>query len=134
MNLIVCLDLRNGISFNKRRQSRDSEVIKRICKLTKSSRLIINNYSQNLFSLPYSNIIISPNPIKEINKNDYYFVERSEDITCLNNIEKLIIYRWDKVYPQSESLPIDLSKFKLISQNEFSGNSHDKITEEIYTI
>ncbi len=132
MNLIICLDLKNGICFNNRRQSRDSKVIERICVITKDSKLILREYSKNLFSLPRSNIIVSTNPIGEAKSGDYCFIEQSEDFALVDNIERIIIYRWDKAYPQDECFSIDLTKWNLISNQIFNGTSHDKITEEVY--
>lgn len=133
MILIVCLDINNGISFNNRRQSRDSKVIERICSITKGSTLIMSEYSKNIFPTACSNLNINSNPIRTSKENDYCFIEQKLDSLPIEDIEKMIIYRWDKAYPYDEIFPINLSEFKLVSKNEFSGSSHEKITEEIYT-
>ena len=46
---IVCLDQKNGMYFNERRQSRDRYVIRDIVEMTKDAVLHINSYSKELF-------------------------------------------------------------------------------------
>lgn len=133
MTLIICLDNRNGISFNNRRQSRDSVVIKRIVALSRCSKLHIAEYSKSLFQFPCSCINVCDKPIQETSENEFCFIE---DEICENDIEKvskIIIFRWDKVYPQDKSFKCDLKKWTLVHSETFIGSSHEVITEEVYT-
>ncbi len=132
MTLIVCLDTKNGLRFNGRRQSRDSVIIDKIYSIVSDSRLLLKGYSKQLFSLPLPNMVICDDPVNSACKNDYCFIEENYNEFPEKQIEKIIVFRWDKVYPQDESFGIDLSKWKLISQNTFAGNSHKAITEEVY--
>ena len=47
-------------------------------------------------------------------------------------IERLIVFRWNRVYPADMWLDITLAEdgWKLLTTTEFVGNSHEKITEE----
>ncbi len=132
MNIIVCLDPANGISFNHRRQSRDSEVIKRVLKLSENSNLFVSEYSAPLFKDTHA--IVDNNLLNTAQDGDYCFVEDMDVFTALNKIEKLIIFRWDKKYPSDKKFPIIAvtDKKQLISTEDFVGSSHDKITEEVY--
>ena len=49
-----------------------------------------------------------------------------------DKIEKLIVFKWNREYPSDFSLDIDLSQWSLISTTDFKGNSHEKITMEVY--
>ena len=49
MNIIVCLDDKNGMMFNKRRQSQDKLLRSDIKELVKSKILYMNNYSYKLY-------------------------------------------------------------------------------------
>ncbi len=133
MTLIVCLDQKNGISFNNRRQSRDSVVIERVCKIAENSKLYINEYSKSLFPLPCSFVKVSAKPLQSAKSNDVCFLETDLTDIKSDTIDKIIIYRWDKVYPNDKTFCINLSEWKLISTEEFTGTSHDTITEEVYT-
>ena len=49
MIIIVCMDKKNGMMFNERRQSQDQEVIKKMLEYAKGKPLWINDYSAQLF-------------------------------------------------------------------------------------
>ena len=115
MILIVCLDLNNGMYFNNRRQSRDREVIKDIAFITKNNNLIMTEYSHKLFENECENIVITDDFKGEYLENDFCFVE-NEDVQ-LENIKKIIVYRWDKVYPSDYCL--NLEGYHLTSTLEF---------------
>lgn len=125
---IVCLDQKNGMYFNERRQSRDRYVIRDILDMTKDSTLYIDAYSEELFRGKTDNYIISKGYFDECSEEDYCFVENH--ILDQSSTNKLIVYRWDKSYPSDHKL--DLSNWKLASTMEFMGYSHDKITKEVY--
>ena len=128
MVLIVCLDLNNGMYFNNRRQSWDREVIKDIAFITKNNNLIMTEYSHKLFENECENIVITDDFEGQYLKNDFCFVE-NEDVQ-LENIKKIIVYRWDKVYPSDYCL--NLEGYHLTSTLEFKGYSHEKIVKEVY--
>ena len=49
MNVIVCLDDKNGMLFNKRRQSQDKILRLNIKEFIHNKNLFMNKYSYNLF-------------------------------------------------------------------------------------
>lgn len=125
---IVCLDQNNGMYFNERRQSRDRYVIRDITDMTKDSVLYINSYSEELFENFKNQYIVSNDYFSNAKENDYCFVENQ--ILDESRVNKMVVYRWDKVYPLDYKL--NLSRWKLISTVEFMGYSHDKIVKEVY--
>lgn len=125
---IVCLDQKNGMFFNERRQSRDRYVIRDILEMTKDSVLYINSYSEELFENHRKEYIISDDYFSDAKEDEYCFVENH--ILDQSVTDQLIVYRWDKVYPTDYRL--NLSNWKLVSTLEFIGYSHDKITKEVY--
>lgn len=130
MKIIVCVDKSNGMLFNSRRQSQDEELRKRIIEISKNSKLLMNDYSAKQFENK-NNIFISENFLNEAEKENYCFIENSEIPT--EGLEEIIIYKWNRKYPADTYFEIDLKKgFKKISSTDFSGSSHEKITEEIY--
>ena len=72
------------------------------------------------------NLVLS---IDNLTNNDFYFLE---DENYNGNIDKIIIYKWNRDYPADKYFDIDLSSYELISTQDFQGSSHDLITEEIY--
>lgn len=136
MKLIICVDIDNGISFNHRRQSRDRGVIDDIARYVGDGKVYIDKYSKVLFEDVRLQVIIATLREKEMNivNEDYYYLEKPEDFLKfnINEIDELILYRWDKKYPADYKLDIDFEKYKLKNILEFKGNSHEKITREVY--
>ena len=130
MKVIVCVDEKNGMLFNNRRQSRDIKVIERILEITKDSKLWITNFSKELFV--DKNVNIADDFLEKIGEEDYIFLENVDISKIQNNITELVIFNWNRHYPADVFLEISLENFKIISTKEFEGNSHEKITEIIY--
>lgn len=126
MIAIVCLDKRNGMYFNERRQSRDRFVIRDILDTVKNGNLFITPYSEELFE--NCTYCLSDNYFNEATEDDYCFIEN----VVLNEekTKKIIVYRWDKVYPSDYKL--NLSAWKLTDTSEFEGYSHETILKEVY--
>ena len=131
MTIIVCLDDRNGMMFNKRRQSQDSVLRARILELSSNEKLWMSPYSAKQFDVN-AQIEIDAEYQKRAGKDDFCFVE---DIpVSLRRVDRVIIYRWNRHYPADTHFNLDLEKngFALVATDEFVGSSHEKITEEIY--
>ena len=131
MNIIVCLDDKFGMLFNKRRQSKDKKVIEDILNTIKED-IYINTFSEDLFEeyleLPNIHVVDGISP----NNESYYFIEDINLKDYEEDINNIIIYKWNRVYPKDLTFEIDLSKYNLESEEEFVGNSHEKITKQIY--
>lgn len=136
MIVIACIDNDNGMMFNNRRQSQDRILREHILKLTKDSNLYMNSYSYDQFSNDdnIQNIIVDEDFLRKASKEDYCFVENLSLSNYLNDIDKIILYKWNRDYPSDFKLDITMDEtWKLIHTEEFKGSSHDKITEETYT-
>ena len=114
MIVILCLDDKKGMMFNNRRQSKDKFVIQDILKLVESKLIIDDNFLNNAA------------------EEDYCFVENNNLKDFSEKIEKIIVYKWNRIYPSDLKLEITIQDWNLIGRFEFVGNSHDKITREVY--
>lgn len=132
MIVILCLDDKKGMMFNNRRQSKDKLVIQDILKLVDGKKLFISSYSESLFQGLESNLIIDDNFLNNATKEDYCFVENNNLKDFSEKIEKIIVYKWNRIYPSDLKLEIPIQDWNLIDSFEFAGNSHDKITREVY--
>ena len=129
MKVIVCLDQNGGMLFNRRRQSRDARVFEDIS--TYAERLSASPFSEKLLSsygVPHS---VDEN-FPENAKDGYAFVENIPLLPYEESITEVIVYRWDKIYPADTVFDLPLTKYRLISTEEFSGNSHKTIVKETY--
>lgn len=131
MIAIICIDDNNGMIFNNRRQSRDKTIIERIIRISEGSTLWMNKYSVKLFP-DNDNICVSDNFLSECKENEFIFVENSSLLPVEAKITKLIVFKWNCSYPYDVILDIDIEKMKLVSVDDFEGNSHEKITMEVY--
>jgi len=135
MIIISCVDDDMGMMFNHRRQSQDRVLRERVLEATKGKKLWINHYSAKQFSENNTpQINVDDNFMSEAGDGEYCFVENCDVTPYLRWVEKIILYRWNRRYPSDQTFPINLSVggWKLVHTEEFSGSSHERITEEIY--
>lgn len=134
MNIIICLDDKNGMLFNNRRQSSDVLLRAKVFELVGDGKLYMNEYSKRQFVEPKDNIVVSNSFLSVAGKDDFCFVENSKFYDCIDKINLLVIFRWNRVYPSDVKFDTKLlNSFKKGDTIEFKGNSHDKISLEVYT-
>lgn len=126
MTLYICLDDRNGLRFNHRRQSRDSAVLEDI-RSRLAGPLGIDAFSETLIreaEIPY---VLSQDTAD-------FFTEDLPSEELLEKTEILVIYRWNRHYPSDVTWEPDLSGmgFVLTDTSDFPGTSHECITREVY--
>lgn len=131
MKLIICISDDFGISFNKRRVSKDSALCRDVIDMVGSSVLRVHSYSAKLFS-EYPQVIVSDDYLNEAGTEDYCFYEKGELDPA--KVDEIILYNWNRAYPSDLKLQdiIDITEFNLGDCHDFQGNSHDNITCEVY--
>ena len=133
MNLIICIDNKNGIMFNGRRQSRDRAVCEDILDMTGEQLLYTSRYSFALFEeYADSRVICSNSPVLSAGEGDYCFAEDMDMSDAAAKADALVIYCWNKTYPADRYFDVDTELFRLVSETEFKGSSHEKITKRMY--
>lgn len=134
MKMIICLDDRSGMMFNKRRQSKDQAVIEDIKKLAEGCRLRMNAYSAKMFEAYGSSDQIAEEDFAEkAESGDFCFMENIAPEPYLERAEKLVIYRWNRSYPGDLHFNEEsLKNWKLMETIDLAGKSHEKITREIW--
>lgn len=134
MNIIVCLEDKNGMMFNKRRLSQDVAIREDIYKNMDGKSLIMNDYSYKMFSKDEPKIdIIVREDLPVCDSENLQFIEDKQLGNFESEIDKMIVYYWNRRYPSDLKFDIDFSngKWEVVSEEEFEGNSHDKITKKI---
>ena len=125
MIVITCLDQKNGMMFNHRRQSQDSVLREHVAKLVANLPLWMNHYSASQFdteSIPNLKIV------------DAFLQEDAPLAPFEKWIERIAIFRWDRTYPADRYFDLQLGsgQWHLVGTSEFAGHSHDLITMEVY--
>lgn len=135
MKIIACVDDNYGLMFNKRRQSRDRIVTDHILQDSIGRYLYMDEYSAQLFvEADHSRIIVKPDFLECAGPGDYCFVEDSPLLPFESKIDRIILYRWNRKYPADLYFDIPLTEhgWRLTDSIDFPGNSHEKITREVY--
>ena len=127
MTLYICLDDRNGLRFNKRRQSRDAAVLEDIRSQLAGS-LLVEAFSEKLIREAEIPFVLPPETAED------FFLEDVPTEEVLAGCRKVVIYRWNRHYPADVRWDPDLEArgFVLGETVEFPGKSHEKITREVY--
>ncbi len=141
MILIVCIDDNKGMMFNHRRQSQDRVLRRHILDMVGDGKLWMNEYSGKMFAKDSEELLHGPvqtdeDFLKKASSGEYCFVETNscglDMFPDTANIESVVLYKWNRVYPADQYFTMDLSGWKLVETAEFAGSSHEKITEERY--
>ncbi len=127
VTLYICLDDRNGLQFNHRRQSRDAAVLEDM-KKSLSGPLRIDPFSEKLIREAEIPHVLPPETARDC------FCENIPSEALLAGCKKIVIYRWNRHYPADIAWNSDFSAlgFSLTEARDFPGKSHEKITREVY--
>ena len=127
MKIIICLDDDFGMMFGGRRQSRDKAVCEKAIALAEGGKLYINSFSEKLFA-EYG-VSVDDEMLSVAGDTDVCFLE---NMLPPENTSELIVFKWNRRYPGDMHFEPTKNGFTLISSEDFEGNSHEKITMEIY--
>ena len=130
MTLIVCLDPKGGMLFNKRRQTVDYDLCRQIG--ADFPDLYISPFSEKYFS--GISCTVAKDPFAACSEVGAVFLEQGSAIEHLDEIDKLIIYRWENTYPADTYFDInpEVCGLKLKGKLKFSTEVHKNIVKEIY--
>ena len=131
MNIIVCLDDNKGMLFNNRRQSRDKAVLSDVFNEIQGEKLYIMPFSEKLMA-EYCDKVTLCEDASALQGGQWFFCENVDLTSFADKIEKLVVYKWNRVYPADFNCNLDFSLFNLKSEIEFEGNSHPVITKQTF--
>ncbi len=134
MTVCVCIDDSCGISFGGKRQSKDKLLVARLLELAEGKRIFIKEYSAKLFAERCESVFMTED-FSDAGADDICFVEIEDASKYFSQADGCILYRWNRRYPSDIKLSDTPEKFgfALKSTYDFAGNSHDKITEEVWS-
>ena len=131
MKLILCVSDEMGVLFNERRQSSDIKVVQDVIELASGSRVLAHTYSGKLFA-EYPQVVLADDYLTQAGDDDYCFCEKGKPQA--EQVKSVVLYCWNRSYPWDVCLDdvIDMKLFKKAEETEFSGNSHEKITRQVF--
>ena len=93
MKIIVCVDNQNGMMFNRRRQSQDRVLRKRILELTGGKKLWMNAYSQKQFLQVNGNMSKEQEQSGQIQADEAFLEKAGPGEYCLSRTRMLFRMR-----------------------------------------
>lgn len=135
MIVITCIDDNGGTMFNHRRQSQDRILRSKIVELVDSAPLWMNPYSATQFEdCDIPNCVVDEDFLQKVNPGEYCFVEGIPLGSISEKIEKVILFRWNRVYPSDQKFDLSMAtdNWKQETVFDFAGYSHERITMEVY--
>ena len=146
MTIIACVDLRMGLSFNGKRQTRDKLVVKHILNncdpklgLTvtpRSGRYIMDSMKSLDEELTIPLHIVPELTPKNAQSSDVFIETGTPDSISelLDMADHVILYVWNTTYLYTEQFPDiqNQSVWTLTHAELMEGSSHDEITIQLY--
>ena len=133
LKVIACVDDRNGMLFNHRRQSRDQAVTEKIQEICQGKILWMNEYSFSLYgNLEGVTVRCDKDFLIQADTGEFALTETEDPVLYSDKTEELILFCWNRTYPAQLFMTLDLSGWKQVEELEFEGNSHKKITLKKY--
>ena len=129
MILVCCVDNQMGMTFNHRRQSQDRVLRQRVLERA-GGKLWMNEFSAKQFTEALEIIHIDEHCLEKCPNDAYCFVENLP-VRDLEP-EQILLYRWNRTYPADTYFDLPLEGWTLCGTADFSGSSHERITEEVY--
>ena len=131
MTLVICLDQKGGMLFNKRRQTLDYEIVDQICKIGGDS-LYISPFSEGYFK--GKTVKVVGNPLQDAPTNATVFIEDTDALPYVKGIDKIIFFRWSEIYPTDYKISFNPTEvgFRALGEIKFSTKVHKDVKKEIY--
>ena len=93
----------------------------------------MSNYSAKLFANYEGLNITADDAFFELAaSDDHVFAETAIPRDYSDKITKLVVFKWNKVYPSDTKLDLSFADYTPAETIEFKGTSHDKITCEVW--
>lgn len=130
MKIAVCVAENGGITFNGRRVSRDKKILEDMISLF--GRVEVGESAFGMFER--AGLSERASICTEKNPDGALFIEK-DPAEYYGSAAAAVIYRFNVNYPADvymTSSPAD-NGFTLVSVTEFAGETHEKITREVYS-
>lgn len=133
MNVIVCLDPKNGMQFHHRRQSQDARQRQDVKQMVQGQPLYMRAKSYALYrDVDEGNIIVDEQGLEHASAGEWCLVEEEALQPYTARIERLVVYRWNHVYPSDRYFDLDVTKWTRLETIVLRGRSHEAIQKEVY--
>lgn len=131
---VVCVDDRNGIAFHDRPQSRDRALREDLLAMAGEKRIWMDEAARRQFTEESPNLAAAADFPEKAGPGEFCFGGAAPILPWLRQIEAVVLYRWNRVYPADRYLDFDPAKagWTCVERTEFPGHSHPKLTKEVF--
>lgn len=135
MILALCVDDKNGMAFNGRRQSMDRLLRADLLAEAEEGPLWVSPYTASQFDPTPIALRAAEDFLLRAGAGEVCFAEFPPLAQALDRVEGILLYRWNRTYPADQYLDFEpaAAGFRLVSTGDFSGSSHTTLTKEVYT-
>lgn len=135
MILALCVDDKNGMAFNGRRQSMDKLLRADLLEAAGERPVWVSPYTARQFHPAPANLRAAEDFLDRAGPGEICFAEFPPLAQVLDRVEGIFLYRWNRTYPADQSLDFDPAGagFRLAETRDFPGSSHKTLTKEVYT-
>lgn len=132
MKIAICVENSGGLLFNGRRLSQDKAIPIKLSDLAGNGKIYLNKYSSDIFEKK-DNLCVFDDFTSRASKNDICFIENTS-LPDMKDVSTVYLFKWNRNYPADKYFSYDLlsGDFKKVKTKHFVGNSHKKVTLEIY--
>ena len=132
MNIIYTLDEQNGTNLLGKRQSKDSVLADEILSMAKGL-LYIKGTSLSFFDgKAVKGLATIVEDFDQVPNDAFIFTEEVLPQSIMDKADNIYVFRWNRRYPSMIQDRVNLDGYKYETTRHFQGNSHDKITLEVY--
>lgn len=133
MIIVVCIDEKGGMVFNRRRQSQDRRLREDLLAEAGGRLIWMSPYSRKLFDPAPENIRAAEDFARRAGPGEFCFFEDVSPEPWLDQAERIVVYHWNRLYPSDPpKFPLPLAGRSVARREEFAGSSHERITKEIW--
>lgn len=127
MILAVCVDNRMGLMFMGKRLSKDALLRKKLWELS-GGNLRMSAYSSKQFDEP---VYAGVDYLSGAGGGEWCFCENGDYEAFAGQIEKIVLFQWNRAYPADLHFAFP-GEWRMVSEEDFPGKSHETITMEVY--
>ena len=132
MKIAVCIDKNNGVLFCGRRLSQDRALREKLLLLLPpDGKLYTSFYSAKQFENQEA-VVAADNFLELASPTDICFLE--DEFLDFSKVSAVYLFQWNRDYPADVFFEFDAKAlgFAKTATEDFSGNSHKKITLTVY--
>ena len=134
MKVIICIDERGGVRFHDRRVSQDVAQRRDVIARYGKDGLLMRKETAALYAGETDALHVVDDWEQGLGQDGWWVCEDTAFLRWEEQLEEVILYRWNRRYPSDEVLRLCLSLplWRCVAVYDLPGKSHARIDVEHY--